>query len=728
MARIIDLSAGLTGVGQQIIAPAGAALGYSLAGGGDVNGDGIADLIIGAEGLSANGNGSGAAFVIFGGANAFDTTVDVAALDGSDGFRLAGPAAYATAGKTVAIGGDFNDDGIDDLIVGAESLNGIGAAYVIFGSTGGFAASLSLNALGAAGFAIAGINPGDEAGENVAWLGDLDNDGIDDFAVNAASSDFGSADTGTVSVFYGDGALGGDLSLATSGVTVYPADGVQPGGDVNGDGISDLIVAGTDGGPGVQLTVVFGSDTRLASPFSLAALGNGGFTVSTQNAVDFAAGGGYAVIGDVNGDGFDDIGIGVAGEDTSGNDAGAVYIVFGGAALTGNIDVDNLGAAGFRIGGASAGDLLGYDIASAGDFNRDGIDDVAIVAAGRNGSDGAVYVLFGGNDFGGPIDLANLTDDQGVRIDAGAGDNFGQVTGVGDVNFDHFDDLAIGGATGNGGGASSGGAYVIFGSGQLAGTAAADSLTGGAGGDVLDGGDGNDFLPAGGGDDQVNGGAGDDRGWGQDGADTLDGGTGNDSLFGNQGDDAIAGGDGDDSLKAHPGDDVVTGEAGNDVAFGGGNDDSIDGGADNDTLNGNSGFDTLLGGDGDDTLRGQGGRDSLDGGAGNDFLLGMQGFDTLVGGDGNDTLIGGPADDTLTGGAGVDMFTFAAGQGGNSITDFVDGSETIVLQGVTGFGDLNIVDTDGGAQVTLAAGGDGLSITLTGIAASQLSAGDFIFA
>ncbi|MEQ9643582.1 MAG: hypothetical protein RIM84_26425 [Alphaproteobacteria bacterium] len=723
MARIIDLSAGLSGVGQQIVAPAGAALGYSLSGGGDVNGDGIADLIIGAEALNVPGAFAGGAYVIFGGRSAFDSTVTLANLDGSDGFRLTGPAAASSAGKTVAIGGDFNNDGIDDLVVGAESLNGIGAAYVVFGNDGSFAASLSLGALGTAGFAIAGINPGDEAGENVAFLGDLDNDGIDDFAVNAASSDFGGADTGTVSVFYGDGALGADLSLATSGVTVFPADGVKPGGDVNGDGISDLIVGGSDGGTGARLSVVFGSDARLASPFSLASLGAGGFSVSTQAAIDFAAGGGFEVIGDINGDGFDDIGLGIAGEDTDGTDAGAIYIIFGGAGLTGDIDVTILGDAGVRIGGASAGDLLGYDIAAVGDFNRDGVDDVGIVAAGGNGT---AYVLFGSAGFDGAIDLANLADDEGVRIDGAPGDNFGQVAGVGDVNNDHFDDLAIGGATSDNNGNGSGGAYVVFGSGRLAGTAAADSLEGGAGGDVLDGGDGDDFLPAGGGDDLVTAGAGNDRSWGQDGADTLDGGAGNDSLFGNQGGDSITGGDGDDSLKGHPGDDVVTGDAGDDVVFGGGNDDMIDGGAGRDTLNGNSGFDTILGGDGDDTLRGQGGRDSIDGGAGNDFLLGMQGFDTLIGGAGNDTLIGGPADDTLTGGDGIDTFTFAAGQGSNTITDFADGTETVVLQGVAGFDDLVIVDTGDGAQVTLATGGDGLSITLAGIAANQLGAADFI--
>ncbi len=230
----------------------------------------------------------------------------------------------------------------------------------------------------------------------------------------------------------------------------------------------------------------------------------------------------------------------------------------------------------------------------------------------------------------------------------------------------------------------------------------------------------NDMMDAGGGNDSL---------WGLAGDDLMMGGAGDDNMFGNFGDDTILGGEDDDLIKAHPGTDSVTGDAGNDMAFGGANDDQIDGGADSDTLNGNSGFDTILGGDGDDTLRGQGGRDSLVGGEGNDFLVGMQGYDTLDGGSGNDTLIGGPANDPLTGGDDEDLFVFAAGQGANVITDFVDGVDRLLFQSINGFGELSITAIAGGTEITVGSGGDELSIALlnTFIAPADLTGDDIIF-
>ena len=254
-----------------------------------------------------------------------------------------------------------------------------------------------------------------------------------------------------------------------------------------------------------------------------------------------------------------------------------------------------------------------------------------------------------------------------------------------------------------------------------------DMLAGFGGADSLNGGDGDDLVAGGSDNDTIDGGDGNDRGYGQEGDDLIAGGAGNDSLFGNLGDDIVLGGEGNDSLKAQTGADLLNGSGGGDVAFGGGDNDTIDGGDGSDTLNGNSGFDTVIGGSGNDTLRGQGGRDSLEGGDGDDLLLGMQGFDTLVGGAGRDTLIGGPADDTLVGGLDSDTFTFAAGQGANVIVDFEQGVDLILMQGFTVDSQLQAADTGDGARVTAAVGGDGLSITLNGIAANQLTLSDFVF-
>ncbi|MFO7854349.1 MAG: integrin alpha, partial [Paracoccaceae bacterium] len=120
--------------------------GASVSGVGDVNGDGFADVIVGAPGHDGYGRNSGEAYVVFGGTGGFPSELDPSALDGANGFRIEGGAPYARAGISVSSAGDLNGDGIDDLVVGARGSTyyGVaGAAYVVFGSTDGFAASLS---------------------------------------------------------------------------------------------------------------------------------------------------------------------------------------------------------------------------------------------------------------------------------------------------------------------------------------------------------------------------------------------------------------------------------------------------------------------------------------------------------------------------------------------------------------------------------------------------------
>jgi hypothetical protein len=99
--------------------------GQSVAGAGDVNGDGFADVIVGAA--TAGVNYSGASYVVFGKATGFAASIDLSTLDGSNGFRLDGVAAYDQIGRSVATAGDVNGDGFGDLIVGAGA--GAGAKY-----------------------------------------------------------------------------------------------------------------------------------------------------------------------------------------------------------------------------------------------------------------------------------------------------------------------------------------------------------------------------------------------------------------------------------------------------------------------------------------------------------------------------------------------------------------------------------------------------------------------
>jgi hypothetical protein len=175
---------------------------------GDVNGDGIDDLIIGEDYADFSGSNSGAAYVVFGKVGGFGATLDVSTLTGANGFRLTGVAADDFAGYSVSGAGDINGDGFADLIVGAFNAdpNGSqsGAAYVVFGKAGGFAATLNLSGLtGANGFRIAGVAAGDNAGFSLSAAGDVNGDGIDDLIVGASSADVNGSNSGAAYVIYG---------------------------------------------------------------------------------------------------------------------------------------------------------------------------------------------------------------------------------------------------------------------------------------------------------------------------------------------------------------------------------------------------------------------------------------------------------------------------------------------------------------------------------------------
>jgi Ca2+-binding RTX toxin-like protein len=114
---------------------AGDASGLRVSTAGDVNGDGVDDLLIGATGANPNSYSSGASYVVFGGAGVGNGgNLDLSALDGTNGFRLSGAAAYDGSGRAVSSAGDVNGDGVDDLLIGAFGADGFsGASYVVFG-------------------------------------------------------------------------------------------------------------------------------------------------------------------------------------------------------------------------------------------------------------------------------------------------------------------------------------------------------------------------------------------------------------------------------------------------------------------------------------------------------------------------------------------------------------------------------------------------------------------
>jgi hypothetical protein len=675
--------------------------GFSVSSAGDINGDGLADLIIGAPRGDDAGDYAGEAYVIYGKAGLDRGLIDLTFLSAGDGFAIQGYEAGDSAGYNVSSAGDVNGDGIDDLIIGAiyggEAYNG-GAAYVIYGQLGATRGRLDLANLSASeGYTLFGAYDG--VGISVSAAGDINGDGIDDLIIGAEGRDGGGRNSGGAFVVYGKAGAPRALVELTS---LEPADGfeiqgenprdlaggsVSSAGDVNGDGIGDLIIGavGADaGGDGAGMAyVIFGQTGASRGLLDLSSLAaSEGFVIQGDAPFD-GAGVRVSSAGDVNGDGIDDLIIGATGNDAGGANAGAAYVIYGRPGATrASIDLSSLSSSdGFMIQGGAA-DGAG-SVSSAGDVNGDGIKDM-IVGAPTNGGFGAAFVIYGqAGSTRGRIDLTNLAPGDGFVIQ---GDPTYYSTGIsvsdaGDVNGDGLDDLIVGTWEANSAG-DAGAAYVIYGfrsadvitgtgkADTLVGTALADDIVGLASRDSLDGGAGNDWL------------------YGGQGSDTLEGGLGDDRLDGDEGADTATYARAKSAIVAS----LTTG-----FATGEGRDrlveiENLTGSNFDDQLTGDFLRNILDGGDGNDLLAGLGGDDRLAGGGGQDSLMGGKGADQLDGGRDADILVGGSGADILTGGQGSDIFRYLDVTDSQSsdrdlITDMKKGADII---------DLSSIDADTG--------------------------------
>lgn len=379
--------------------------GGALAGAGDVDGDGYADVLIGGIGDSALAL-TVAAWLVY------TPVAGVTSLDEADAHFVDGEDGEA-GGNFVAGPGDVNGDGWEDLLIAAPggtgsriesdlghcadddveehgSENGAvaGRVYIVLGPP---ASETDLSTTDAQ---LIGEDGGDAAGAPSTQVGDLNGDGLSDIFVGAPRNCESGLDAGAAYIVLGP--VSGEIPLTDADAKLMPEEdqggddlALAGGGDSNGDGYGDAVLGWMWDGADVTGVAYL----VLGPTVGPVTMDEADASLSGEDSEDWA-GSSVSWIGDINLDGFDDLAVGALLVSVPATQAGAAYIALG--PLSGS---QSLSAADVKVQTGVMGDSLGATLAGVGDTNGDGLPDLLIGATGDDeGGDlaGAAWLLLGG--------------------------------------------------------------------------------------------------------------------------------------------------------------------------------------------------------------------------------------------------------------------------------------------------------------------------------------------
>ncbi|MDX2050098.1 MAG: FG-GAP-like repeat-containing protein [Rickettsiaceae bacterium] len=370
--------------------------GLSSNGAGDVNKDGIDDIIIGAP----YAYGTGAAYVIYGNSkNQREDSVIVLStnLDASVGFAIYNPNQNSQLGASVSGVGDIDGDGIDDIAIGAstggDQNDGTGTVIVIYGGKNKTNVDLTSNK---EFFYTYFGTEGDYIGYSVSGA-DINNDGLSDIIIGAP---YTNSNQGKVYILYGSTNrydYYSPANLNDVGLIIVGKSGSQFGwsvskaGDVNKDGKDDMVIGAPAYNSNTGESYIIFGGSKLTSPLYIQnGLGSSGITITGISGS--YSGSSVSNTGDINADGKDDIIIGAPFGGAS--NSAESFVIYGSTDLPETISLSNVNSYGFSIVGATGetdNPKQGYSVSGAGDINKDGYDDIIIGSAVTGNS----YVIYG---------------------------------------------------------------------------------------------------------------------------------------------------------------------------------------------------------------------------------------------------------------------------------------------------------------------------------------------